>query len=291
MLDNGRQVRDSFLLPASSRRTVFTNNVPGLARHSFSMTVQASGPITAERSMYFSTKGQWWKGGHASSGADQPSTQWFIAEGHTGAMFAEYILLSNPSTTTATTATVRFLRPQGGVIAQSYVLAPASRTTIFVNDVPGLANTDVSASITSTAPIVVERSMYWPGRYANWYEGHNSLGLTKIGTTWALAEGENGGPRNVVSYVLVANPTDLPATVSLAFLRDGLDPIVVEKTVPANSRLTINSRELPLGQEQFGVLVTSTNNVPVAVERSMYWDSLTGKAWVAGTNETGTRIK
>lgn len=291
LLDTGQTVRDTYVVPANRRRTVYTNNVPGIGKRSFSMTVHADAPITAERAMYFSTAQQWWKGGHDSGGVDAPSTQWFIAEGHTGQLFAEYILLANPNQSTAT-ATIRYLRPVGPVITRTYELLPSSRTTIMVNDIPGLEDTDVSASISSTLPIIAERSLYWPGRWGQWYEGHNSAALAAVGTRWGLAEGEAGGPHNVVSYILLANPTDQDAAVTVTILRDnGLAPIVVGKTVKANSRLTMNSNQVPLGSgETFGVLVQSTNGVPIAVERSMYWDG-SGKPWVAGTNETGVLLK
>jgi hypothetical protein len=187
---------------------------------------------------------------------------------------------------------IRYLRPTGDVITRSYELAPASRTTIMVNDIPGLEDTDVSASIASTLPIVAERSMYWPGRWGQWYEGHNSAALSTIGTKWGLAEGETGGTHNIISYILLANPTDQDATITVTILRENSQPpILVGKTVKANSRLTMNSNQLPLTSgEKFGAIVQSTNGVPIAVERSMYWDG-SGKPWVAGTNETGTLLK
>jgi hypothetical protein len=291
LLDDGQAVHDSYVVGANRRRTVYTNNVPGLLGTSFSMSVVASAPITAERAMYFSTADTWYKGGTDSAGVEAPATQWFIAEGHTGEMFSEYILLSNPNQAPAT-ATIRYLRPVGPVVTRTYTLNPASRTTIFVNEIPGLESTDVSASITSTLPIIAERSMYWPGRWGEWYEGHNAAALSAIGTKWALAEGETGGARNAISYVLMANPTDQDATVNVTIIRDnGLPPVVVARTVQANSRLTMNSTDLPLASgELFGVVVESTNGVPVAVERAMYWDAA-GKHWSAGTSETGFLLK
>lgn len=291
LLDNGQTMRDTYVVPANRRRTVYTNNVPGLGGTSFSMTVHADAPLTAERAMYFSTADTWYKGGTDSAGVEAPSTQWFIAEGHTGQLFAEYILLANPNQA-ASTVQIRYLRPVGDVITRTYELAPASRTTIMVNDIAGLENTDVSASIASTLPIIAERSMYWPGRWGQWYEGHNSAALSTIGTKWGLAEGETGGTHNIISYILLANPTDQDATVTVMILReDSQPPILVGKTVKANSRLTMNSNELPLTSgEKFGAIVQSTNGVPIAVERSMYWDG-SGKPWVAGTNETGILLK
>jgi hypothetical protein len=292
MTDDSQTVQETYTVAANARRTIYTNNVPGLSAGSFSIAVHASAPINTERAMYFSTPDAYYKAGTDSAGVDSLSTQWFIAEGHTGGMFSEYILLANPNAAVAT-ATVRFLRPTGAVITQRYQLNPSSRLTIYVNAIAGLEYTDVSASITSTLPIVAERSMYWPGQdSAQWYEGHNAAALSKIGTSWALAEGETGGAKNVISYILMANPNSQDATVTVTILRDNnLPPILVSKVVKANSRLTLASTDLALGSgERFGATIQSTNGVAIAVERAMYWDSAT-RSWSAGTSETGFLIK
>jgi len=291
MLASGGTVQETYEVAANSRRTIYTNNVPGLLETSFSMAVHASAPINAERAMYMTVDGVDYKCGTDSAGVDAPSTQWFIAEGHTGTMFTEYVLLANPNPSTVT-ATVRYLRPTGAAITRPYTLAPNSRLTILVNQIPGLEDTDVSASISATLPVIAERSMYWPGQPGQWYEGHNSMAMSAIGTVWALAEGETGGTKNAISYILLANPNAQDATVTVTILRDNsLPPISVGRTVKANSRLTLSSTELALASgERFGAVVQSTNGIPIAVERAMYWDSA-GKQWSAGTNETGFLLK
>ena len=52
-----------------------------------------------------------------------------------------------------------------------------------------------------------------------WHEAHDSAGATTTGTTWALAEGEVGGPGHVETYILMANtsPWQGSATVTLLF--------------------------------------------------------------------------
>jgi hypothetical protein len=291
LLAGGQTVQASYVVPANDRQSIYANNVPGVGKTSFGMSVQATAPITAERSMYFSTKDAVWKGGHESAGVESPSTKWFLAEGQTGDVFAEYLLLANPNPSAAT-ATVRYLTPNGTNVVRSYQLAPTSRTTVLVNDVAGLENAEVAAVITSTLPIVAERSMYWPGRWGQWYEGHNSAAMPALGTKWVLSEGETGGAHNVVSYFLLANPNSEDAAVTLTLLRDNsLAPVTVQATVKANSRLTLSSTEFPLQWgEQFGTVVESTNGVSFAVERSIYWDG-EGKTWIAGTNETGALIR
>ena len=289
-LASGQTVRSSCVVPANGRQLVHLNTIPGLNQVSFGMYVDATSPIAAERTMYFSTPDTTAKGGHESSGVAAPSRKWFLAEGQTGTVFAEYLLLANPNTLPAI-ATVNFLTPSGTSVTKAYQIAPTSRMTITVNDIPGLEDTEVSAVVTSTLAIVAERSMYWPGTWGQWYEGHNSAAMPALGTKWVLSEGETGGPHNVVSRFLLANPNSQDAAVTLTLLRDnGLAPVAVQATVKANSRMTLSSAEFPLQWgEQFGTVVESTNGVSFAVERSMYWDG-EGKTWIAGTNETGTLI-
>jgi hypothetical protein len=223
---------------------------------------------------------------------EAPATNWFVAEGRTGPFFDTYLLLANPGATQSV-ATIRYLRPGASVVTQTLTLAPTSRSTIHVDSVAGLADTDVSASITATSPIIVERAMYWPDPFTGWYEAHNSAGVTQTGTRWALAEGEFGGSLGASTFLLLANPNATDAMVTVTVLRTGASPTTTTMVVPANSRLTRDSAEAAFGLspgERFGFLVESTNNVPIVVERAMYW-SAGGKFWAGGTNETAVRLK
>ena len=88
------------------------------------------------------------------------------------------------------------------MLTKAYTVAPESRRTIYVDDesFPGLgqalANAALSCAITSTngVPIVVERSMWFPGPAVTptfWTEAHNSAGATSTATRWVLADGES----------------------------------------------------------------------------------------------------
>ena len=57
MLTSGQTVQAGYVVPANGRQSVYANTVPGVGEDSFGMSVQATSPITAERSMYFSTRG------------------------------------------------------------------------------------------------------------------------------------------------------------------------------------------------------------------------------------------
>ncbi len=289
LLESGAPVVRAYSVPAKKRLTVYANAIPGVTGKAFSTTIESSVPITVERAMYFgSTAGRLWEGGHESAAVDAPSTSWFVAEGRTGSLFDMYLLLANPGPT-ATVATVRYLLPGGAVVQRTYPLRATSRTTIWVDGEPGLADTDVSAQISAPLPIIVERAMYWPDPYPRWYEAHNSAGVTTTGVEWALAEGEHGGTAGFQTYVLLANPGNTDALVTLTILRTSSNPVTINKLVLANSRETVPSSEFGLSSgERFGVRINSDQ--PIVVERAMYWNA-GGQFWSAGTNETAVRIR
>ena len=69
------------------------------------------------------------------------STKWGLAEGRVGTdkAFATYILLANPSTTTAAQVRVTYLRANGSTIVRTYTVNPTSRFNIDVNSArPGV---------------------------------------------------------------------------------------------------------------------------------------------------------
>jgi uncharacterized protein YkwD len=288
LLENGNTITQTRSVPANARVTVYANDVPGLRGNAFSTTITSNIPITVERAMYFGSNVRLFNGGHGAAAVAAPATSWFVAEGRTGPFFDMYLLLANPGSVAAN-ATITFLLPNGSTVVQNRLLNPTSRTTIHVDSVPNLADTDVSASITSDQPIIVERAMYWPDPFTNWYEAHNSAGVTATGTKWALAEGEVGGALGFETYILLANPSSAAATVTLTFLGASGSPLTLTRNVPAKGRLTVSAAEAALSSgEQFGVLIDATQ--PIAVERAMYWNG-GGQFWGAGTNETAVRIR
>jgi hypothetical protein len=289
--DGSAPVRGEYTVPPRARYTIDTKQVPGLSGRSFSSSIASDQPINVERAMYFSNRGLFWTGGHEAAAVDAPATSWFVAEGRTGSMFDTYLLLANPGTQ-AVTATVRYLRPGAAPIAKTIPLGPQSRFTEYVDAVPGLEDSDVSASVTATGPIIVERAMYWPGPFTEWREAHASAGVTTTSTKWVMAEGEYGGPLGFDTYILVANPSDTAANVTVSLLRtSGQPPATFTATVGANSRYTMSAGQFAINPgDKFGILVESTNGTPIVVERAMYWNG-GGEFWGGGTNETAVRLR
>lgn len=277
-------------IAANARLSIFTNEIPELQAYTFGAQVQSDQPILVERAMYFRfSPGEHWEG-HASSASPAPSTTWFLAEGNTGGFFDTFVLLANPNATPVD-VTVRYLTDEGVKKTETRKVAGHSRDTIKVDEIPELAEQNVSFDIKSTGPITAERSMYWPGVPGPWYGAHNSSGVTSLGTEWALAEGELGGDGNADTFVLLVNPGDTLAKVTVAFYREnGLPPVVVPIDVEPGVRKTISAGGTPglTPGEHFGVHIVSTQ--PIAVERSVY-ASPNGIFWKTGTNETGTKLK
>ena len=104
------------------------------------------------------------------------------------------------------------------------------------------------------------------------HDGDASLDRTGAQTTtYHLPEGVTRSPFD--EDVLIANPNDVPAPVTLAFTTEDGEQIVDARTVPAQSRLTVHVDDIPgLESASVSALVRSDSAVPIAVERSVFWD-------------------
>jgi autotransporter-associated beta strand protein len=274
------------------RVTVHAGAYPELAGRSFGMQVETDVPIIAERAMYFaSTPTRLWSGGTGNAGNPAPSTRWFHAEGASGTFFNTFILVSNPQTTPAN-VTLRFLLQDGTPVELTKTIAPQGRLTLnpAAEGEPRLTNAAFSTVVTSDVPVVSERAMYWPTDVP-FGEGHASSGVVNPALSWALAEGRVGGPNAYTTYILLANPNTQAADVTVTFLRESGEPVVKTYNVPGNTRFNVDVGGMvpELQNESFGVSVTVTNDVPIAVERSIYWN-VDGIFWQGGTNALGTVI-
>jgi autotransporter-associated beta strand protein len=290
--ENDAQVQHMVEIAPFARKTIHVKDVPGVVG-AFGIVVDATRPVIAERAMYFATlPGKQWTGGHVNTGIAAPSTTWFHAEGATGTYFNTFILLSNPQDTAAQVE-LRFLLDTGEVITRKKTLAPRQRMTInpATEDDVRLENAALSTVVQSDVPIVSERSMYWQGDAEQFGEGHNSSGVVSTATRWGLAEGRIGGPREFVTYILLANPSTTAAEVTITYLRESGAPIVKTYTVPPTSRYNVDVKFVvpELQDASFGARIDVTNNIPIAVERSVYWNA-NGVSWAGGSNALATPL-
>jgi hypothetical protein len=254
-----------YYVAAGSRATVSVDDL--LPYDEVSMHVTSDQGIVAERAMYYNYGGLY-PGGDASIGMPRVSTGWFLAEGYTGPGFHTWLLMSNPSDYLARVK-VSYLREEGEPLEQEYELLPRSRSTVYVNQVPGLGSTGVSVLAESLNGVgfVAERAMYFDfyGRKG----GSGGVGLAELSTQWFLAEGYTGAGFD--TWLLLANPGEETAQVEVDFLLEGKSRVTRPLEVPPRSRYTLHvNGEVPPGN--VSTRVTSTNGVPLAAERAMYFD-------------------
>jgi hypothetical protein len=158
-LTDGSQVQSNYVVPAFGRRSVHVNReVPD---REVAIKVEAGGEgLVAERAMYFLYRGAW-EGGHCAPGAVSPGLQWNLAEGYTGYGFETWILIQNASAYETAEIRLACMTNQGIAGLRTYRLAPASRTTLFVNDLFPGGDVSVSLYSANNVPVVVERAMYF----------------------------------------------------------------------------------------------------------------------------------
>jgi len=166
------------------------------------------------------------------------------------------------------------------VITTREEIGPRTRKTIHVDEVPGLEATDVSVAVSSSVPVVAERSMYF--NYFGITEGSNSVGVTSPASQWYMAEGFTA--QGFDTYILLENPGAVDGHAKVDFLLpDGTVKRVV-LPVPAATRRTLKVNTVDgLGAAEFSTHVTCT--VPMVAERSMYFN-YQGK--FGGHNAMGT---
>jgi hypothetical protein len=252
--------------------------------------------VIVERSMYLNTSKKAFKGGHNSAGVTAPSNSWFLAEGATGGYFSMWLLLANPNASAASLR-VTYMRGSGAPVVKTYTVAANSRKTLNVGqEDSALADANVSIKVESTnsVPVIVERTMWWPGSGGTWTEGHNAFGTTRTAPRWLLAEGELGGAEAVNTFVLIANTSAAAANVKVTMLREGAAEQSATYTVAANQRYTVPiAGAFPAADGQrFSILVESLNPSTagaLVVERAMYWNS-DGEVWSAGADAVGAII-
>ncbi len=238
--------------------------------------------IAADRTMYWTGPGAASPEAHASIGVTCPERTWYLAEGCSSYGFETWLLIQNPN---SQEAKVKVTYMTEGWGAQSFdKKVPAnSRATFNMQDDIGQQN--ASIKVDSDIPVIPERSMYRNNRregsdsigtYApavSYYGAGKGQGAAERTASSFLAEGstENG----FITYILVQNPNNSPATVTLTYMTTTGPVPQAPFTMPANSRQTIRVNYV-LPNADFSTQVAS--NKPIVAERAMYWDLGQGEA-------------
>ena len=184
-------------------------------------------------------------------------------------------MVQNPGAVDAN-VTMTFQLETNTAAPLSMTVPANSRTTVHLDDLPGLDDASVSTKVTCAngATINAERAMYFVYYGDNLASGksggHDSIGTLTPSKTWYMAEGYTGGQFD--TWVLVQNPTTKTATVTMKFqLESGTAPDHVF-TLPAGGRQTVHLNELEGLSAGVSVSTKVTSNVDVVAERAMYFN-------------------
>jgi len=223
-----------------------------------STKVESDRPVVAERSMYGNSR-NW---ATDSVGSSAPLKDWFLAEGSTGPGIETWILVQNPGDKVAN-AKLTFMTDGGAVDGPTVTLQPHTRQNVeLAKVIPG--RWSVSTKVTSDEPVIAERSMY--GNNRKW--ATESIGVGQAANTWCLAEGCTGP--GFETWILVQNPNDEAAKVTLTYMTAGAIHYGPTVTLAPNSRKTFNVSDVVTDWE---VSTTVSSDKPVVAERAMYWNN------------------
>ena len=222
----------------TSRETILVNDVVG-PNKDVSTKVEATEPIIAERPMYFLYHGAW-SGGHTQVGSTGAATSWFLSEGTTRSnpvdgYFEEWISIQNPGDVAADVNLI-YMFPGGVTQPGSITVGAHARETIDVNSQVG-PDKDVSVKLDSSAPVIVERPMYF--KYHNTYTGGSvELANRESGKQWYFAEGSTRA--GFEEWLTLQNPGGDTANATVTFQFS--DGTTQDKSVslPPNSRTTVS---------------------------------------------------
>ena len=309
---DGAELRTEQIAPPDGRVTFWPRQEhASLQGSEFSTLVRsltAGQDVVAERAMYFDGV----RGGHDAVGVTTPSTTWYFAEGTTGGnaqtAFETFLLLANTGTTSGI-ATVDYLLDSGGVVTVTYPVAARRRFTIWVDQEGRVVDSRLRSAafgirVTSTVPIVAERTLYWgtpsvadpTTPLLPWRDGHATAGAVTPSVRWAFAEGQQGMPSGATApqstFFLLANPHPSPLAVRATFAREDGTGIVRTVCVAPNARANIWTADYPeLAGRRFATFLESTTFAcgnatihPFVAERASY----IGDVFDAGHANVGT---
>jgi len=205
--------------------------------------------------------------GHCAPGVPQPAKTWYLAEGSSAWGFECWLLIQNPNPQVAN-CHITYMSPGGSIITADKQVGAVSRQSFNIaNDI---GQNDASIKVESDVPVIPERAMYRHERR----EGDDSIGTTSPSKDYYLAEGTTNW--GFTTFILVQNPGETAATVTLTYMTDGGPQPQASFNMVPHSRTTIRANDQI--SADFSTQVHST--VPIIAERSMFWgeDTALGEA-------------
>ena len=216
----------------------------------FSLTANSSPSYTSDTSASFSI-------------GSAPGTEWYFAEGFTGAGWSTIVHVTNPNPSPAS-ITVTYLLDGASPIVRNAVVSAEASLSLDAADPGEGPGPDVAFGITLTSdiPVTAEQEMYAgaSGDFA-----HATQATDQLSSTWYFAEGFT--QFGWETFVLVANPGGSSADVTVTYQVQGGSPVERNVSVGAQQRTTfVGHADAP--DAAFSVTVTSSQ--PVVAEMVMY---------------------
>ena len=258
-------------LPPESQTSILANDDIGFEVDFSTEVICLEGKtIAVDRTMVWQSADAQAGGYHNSIGANFPARTWYLPEGSSAWGFDCWTLVQNPNPSEANITLTYMIEESGPVSFEKTIPANSRATYSMAQDI---GSYDASIKIRSDMPVVPERAMYkwWTPPDTNTEyrrEGHVSIGTTTPSTSYYLAEGTTAW--GFTTYVLVQNPNNEDATVTLTYMTpDG--PVVQDPfTMVANSRKTVKvNDQLP----DTDLSTTVRSDKPIVAERAMYWST------------------
>jgi glucose/arabinose dehydrogenase len=221
----------------------------------------------------------------AQGGHPRGLRKYYLAEGATSAQYFDLSLdLANPGAAHAM-AVVRFLKSDGTVVSQSYVVPAMRRVSINPKGLPALDIAEFSTIVESDEPLVVSRQMSWD--VARHYGSHMEKAVDAPSAEWFLAEGATIAGLNL--FYLLQNPNPAGTVAEITFLLPApRPPIVKQYPLRPSSRTTVwvNLEDPQLAAAEVSASIRTLDNAPIVVERAMYRD-VSGQFFGAGHDGAG----
>jgi hypothetical protein len=265
-----------FVNPIGTVFTVVNKTTPGPVNGTFAGLLEGASFIAGGCMLRISYAGG--DGNDVTLTVLRNTRQYLLSEGATGTFFTTEIAIANPSATAGNFVRVDFFPVGGASISKEITMAPFGRTTIPVNNIPELAQAEFSMEVHSITgwPLIVERTMSWD---ESGYGAHTEHAVESLSTTWYFAEGSQGFFK---TFLLLANPQDIPNVATVQYLRADEPPI--ERTYPLQprSRFTVDvGLDNELVNRSFGMVVTFQHEG--MAERAMYFGTT---PFLAGGHES-----
>ena len=263
MTSDGQVPKADIYLPASSQTTI--NPRGDIGDQDFSTMVECldGKTIAVDRTMTWTGPGAASPEAHNSIGVTSPNDVWYLPEGSSAWGFESWLLIQNPNNKEATCMVTYMIEGEGPQTFTKKV-PPNSRRTYFMADDIGSKDASIKVETDSDTPVIPERAMYRNNRR----EGHDSIGTITPAVDYYLAEGTTAW--GFTTYVLIQNPNDDPANVTLTYMTpDGpvthpVNPIVM----PPGTRKTVRVNDF-VNPTDLSTHVHA--DVPIIAERAMYW--------------------